>query len=101
MSGKHEPTLLLLWNVVGVARAFATLILRRVRIAAGLARCVVVLHLRLVRHEQRLARVDERAAQAVQLRQLRGCGVEARGHRCERVAVTDRVCDGWNDWCGA
>lgn len=50
-----KQTFLLLRNVVRVARALPALIFRSFRIAARLTRAVIVLQLRFIGHEERLA----------------------------------------------
>lgn len=89
-------TFLLLWNIVSIARAFAAFVFRAIGIAARLARTVVILQLRFVRYEKRLTGVDKGAAQAIQLRQLGRCSVEAGRYRCERVAIANCVSDCWH-----
>ena len=53
------------------------------RLGLAVASCALALR----RHPELLARVDEGAAHAVQLGQLRGRRVEASGHRRKRVAL--------------
>lgn len=53
--GKKLPTLLLLRNVVRVARTFTAFVFRSLGITARLTGAIVILQLRLVGHEKRLS----------------------------------------------